>query len=709
MHRFSIPTVATASPYVPNRFERLPEMARNLWWTQDEIARNGFRRLAEIAGLPTLAPVLLLRRMPIEAWTRAEKDTKLIELYRGMLDRFHEEVSKPIEGCDEDPTVAYFSTEYGWHESFPIYSGGLGVLSGDHTKAASDLGLPLIGVGLFYGHGYFRQTVDIDGNQQHAYPALEADVLPVARVADKNGEPLFLSLEFPGREVIFGAWVAWVGRVPVLLLDTDIPQNSPGNRRITHLLYVQGREMRFCQEWLLGVGGVRLLRALGIDPDVWHLNEGHSAMLSLERISERMQEQNEPFDTARSRIAGNALFTTHTPVPAGNESFDSATAQPYLDLWAERCGAESDQARALGRVPGDGDRFNLTALALRTAAKSNGVSQLHGEVADRMWTDLLPVEGAVQNIESVTNGVHLPTWRGQSIARVCPVPGPSHDATFGPKPALQESLTDEALWQAHREQKERLWDDVLERLREQWGRHGAPPEHLDALEDKLGGDALTIGFARRFATYKRGDLLTRDVERLARLLGNKERPVRVLFAGKAHPADRPGQAMIRRICELSRNEAFHGKLWFLEGYDMRLGRRLVQGCDLWLNTPKRPMEASGTSGMKAAVNGALNLSIFDGWWCEGYDASHGWTIGPAKADAPASDDARDHEDLFRLLEEEIVPTYYDREEGGLPHAWIARMKGAMNSLSPRFSARRMVGDYRDRFYRPLADHPAIVT
>ena len=247
MARFSIPTVATASPYVPNRFERLPEMARNLWWTQDEIARNGFRRLAEIAGLPPLAPVLLLRRMPIEAWTRAEKDTRLIELYRGMLDRFHEEVSKPIEGCDEDPTVAYFSTEYGWHESFPIYSGGLGVLSGDHTKAASDLGLPLIGVGLFYGHGYFRQTVDIDGNQQHAYPALEADVLPVARVADTNGEPLFLSLEFPGREVFFGAWVAWVGRVPVLLLDTDIPQNSPGNRRITHLLYVQGREMRFCQ------------------------------------------------------------------------------------------------------------------------------------------------------------------------------------------------------------------------------------------------------------------------------------------------------------------------------------------------------------------------------------------------------------------------------------------------------------------------------
>jgi starch phosphorylase len=596
--------------------------------------------------------------------------------------------------------VAYFSTEFGLHASLGVYSGGLGVLSGDHCKAASDLGVPLVGVGLLYRSGYFRQTVDADGYQQHIYPDYDFARLPVLPVRAPEGGMLTVPVDLPGRVVQAAIWKVQVGLVPVLMLDTDIPLNDPADRSITGTLYVRGREMRLCQEIVLGIGGVRALRALDIAPAVWHVNEGHVAFLGLERARERVLH-GEGLNDALQWVSRTTVFTTHTPVPAGNESFDFALVRRYLAPWVEEVGCEPDEVLDLGTHNG---QFNLTVLAIRLSSQVNGVSRLHARVASAMWRHLFP-EGGEEPVEAVTNGVHTETWVGPEMrALYARHVDPDWEQRLLEPEAWEKvrQVPDAELWAAHRAQKERLIRFVRERLRVQGARHGRSPDELRDLERLLDPRALTVGFARRFATYKRAVLVLSDLERLRGILFDRERPVQMIFAGKAHPADREGQDLIRRLFMLTQEE-FRGRIVFLEDYDMEIGRTMVQGCDVWLNTPRRPQEASGTSGQKSPVNGGVNLSIRDGWWAEGFHPDVGWAIGSEEAGTdPAAQDLEDAESLYRLLEQEVVPRFYDSNGDGNRRAWVATMKSSIVSVVPHFSAHRMVRDYVERQYLPAA-------
>jgi starch phosphorylase len=600
--------------------------------------------------------------------------------------------------------IAYFCAEFGIHESMQIYSGGLGILAGDHCKSASDAALPFVAVGLLYRRGYFRQQIDADGHQEHAQPDLDPGQLPMRRARGRDGQPLDVSVEIADRTVVAAVWVAQVGRVPILLLDTDVPRNDPADRPITHILYVRGREMRLCQELVLGIGGVRALRALGIDPAVWHLNEGHSAFLLVERAREELAAQPSLSATeALRRVGRDAVFTIHTPVPAGNEVFDRALVTRALDRWFAEARVEPGQLLELGRSHTDAPDapFDMTAFVLRHAADANAVSQLHGATATETWQDL-----AGHPIRAITNGVHVPTWLGRPVRRLVQraigVPlgvdmnGPD---TLGGLP----DMNDEELWSAHLQQKREM-DGFLEgRLARQFARHGESPDALRSVRGVLDPDALLIGFARRFATYKRADLLFRDEERLARILSSVDRPVQIVIAGKAHPADRPGQQVIQRIFALSRSERLSGRVFIVEDYDMRIARFLVGGVDVWLNNPRRPMEASGTSGMKAAINGIPSVSILDGWWDEGYDGHNGWAIGDRVADGDdAQQDAADAAELYRLLEEEIVPRYFDRGPDGVPTGWVETMRASIASALWQFSTARMLSEYVDQLYLPAA-------
>ena len=684
-------------------------MAYNLWWTWSPEAHLLFHSIDPDRWVHYRNPIELLVDLEPERWHRVQSNPAFIRDYRGLIERFDSYVAP------EEPTwfqktypangagpIAYFSTEFGWHECLQIYSGGLGVLSGDQTKAASDLGLPFVGVGLMYKHGYFRQTVDADGQQQHFYPDYDLHRLPLLPVVGPGGKDLQVGVQFPGRTVWMRVWKADVGRVPVLLLDTDVPENHPADRPITSILYVRGREMRLCQEIVLGLGGFEVLKALGIVPAVWHMNEGHSALFSLPRIFEAMREASLPFDAALSEVSRSTVFTTHTPVPAGHETFETDLVRKYLAGWADRAGLDIETLLALGRA-GDQDdgSFNLTALALRCCDRVNGVSELHGKTAAEMWGGL-PGPGGQRQVEYVTNGVHLPTWIGPEMGRLLRERIGSRIEERVLDPGFADairSIPDDELWFAHCEQKRRLIEFLRDRMLQQLARHGHSPDRLRAVERLLDPQVLLVGFARRFATYKRADLLLRDFERLKRLGESAERPVQFLYAGKAHPADRPGQELIRRIWQAAQNGELNGRLLFIENYDMRIGRSLVQGVDLWLNTPQRPLEASGTSGMKAAINGGLNCSVLDGWWCEGYDPSHGWAIGATEdcGDGPERDEA-DAESLYRLLENEITSCYYRRDGNGLPVDWVRRMKEAIGTLCPRFCTQRMVREYTERFY-----------
>jgi starch phosphorylase len=590
--------------------------------------------------------------------------------------------------------------EFGIHGSLGTYSGGLGILAGDHCKAASDLGVPLVAVGLLYQSGYFRQTVDADGFQQHIYPNYDFARLPVRPVQGPHGGVLTVPIDLPGRVVQAAVWKAQVGLVPVLMLDTDIPLNDPADRPITGILYVRGREMRLTQEMVLGVGGVRALRALGIAPALWHMNEGHVAFLGLERAREKVQ-RGEGLQDALKSVVRNGVFTTHTPVPAGNETFDKELVKKYLGPWTQDVGCEMEDALALGS---DNGNFNLTALAIRVSSFVNGVSRLHGRVSSAMWRHLFP--GAPDTpVGSITNGVHTESWIGPEMRALYA----SHL-----DPSWEQYLLDPEfwkriwqvpnaeLWAAHRSQKERLIRFVRERLRSQNARHGQSPDDLRQIEGLLDPQALTIGFARRVATYKRAVLVLSNLERLRALLQSAKRPVQFLFAGKAHPADREGQDLIRRLVLLAQGE-LRGRLVFLEDYDIEMGRMLVQGCDAWLNTPRRPQEASGTSGQKCPVNGGVNVSILDGWWAEAFRGDNGWAIGDDREEgSPEAQDRKDAESLYGVLEEDVVPRFFERGEDGLPHRWIDTMKASIESVVPHFSAHRMVRDYVLEAYLPAA-------
>ena len=705
-----IPTLSPAGVRLPDKLSGLERLAYNLYWIWHPRVRVLFRRIDAGSWLRYRTPVPVVQAH--HNWSEVLDDIDLMAEYKTLLDQFDRYMENGSghwfqrQHGDAFPgPIAYFCAEYGLHESLGIYSGGLGVLAGDHLKAASDMALPFVGVGLLYRHGYFRQTIDADGHQEHAYPDYDPSRLPLRRVRDADGGPLHIPVELPGRTVWCAVWLAQVGRVPLLLLDTDIPDNDDADRPITHILYVRGREMRLHQEIVLGVGGVRALRALGIAPSVWHLNEGHSAFLLVERARELMAKGS-TLEEAYDQIKLNSVFTIHTPVSAGNERFEAGLvrtlAAPLLD------GPSIEETLLLGRgVDGDAGQFDMTAFSLRLTNGANAVSKLHAATANGTWSSVVD-----KPIAAVTNGVHPPSWVGEPYRRLFEQLGADMDH-FDDTARRQrfwerlDRVPDEQWWEAHQRQKLELAFFARRRLQSQFARLGESPRILEALSNALDPAVLTIGFARRFATYKRAALLFSDEERLARLIYNPERPVQIVFAGKAHPADRPGQRVIQDIFGRSRSPKLAGRVFVLEDYDMRIARYVVQGVDIWLNNPRRPLEASGTSGMKAAMNGIVNVSVLDGWWDEGYNGRNGWAIGEREQNPDeGAQDWADAQDLYRLLEEEIVPAYYDRENG-LPRGWMRLMKESIASTVWQFSTTRMLEEYVEQLYVPAA--PASAT
>ncbi|MCB9463874.1 MAG: alpha-glucan family phosphorylase [Candidatus Eisenbacteria bacterium] len=759
-----IRTAPVADIQIPVEFQGLYDLAYNLWWTWNRRAVRLFERIDPVRWSLDHNPVELLINVEPHRWDGLLMDAAFAAEYQAVVEEFESYMeqredtwfSRRYPDYEKGP-VAYFSTEFGWHECLSIYSGGLGILAGDHCKSASDLGIPFIGVGLMYKRGYFHQTIDADGHQQHHYEVFDFRRLPILPATTPSGRQVQVTVPLPGREVHLRIWKASVGRVPVLLLDSDVPQNHPADRPITSILYIRGREMRLCQEMLLGMGGVRALGTLGIEPGVWHLNEGHSALLVLERIDQELSKRGESGDDAFAASLGsirnNTVFTTHTPVPAGNESFDLDLVERYLAERAAEWKLSEATLRNLGAPDSNGKdtataaapaeqksvaagtdgiaaptpeeeggnrdfpspppppvpQFNLTAFAIRSSHFVNGVSELHGRVAQDLWQHVAGTPESERpdvSIGHVTNGVHAPTWIGPELNRLLGAHlgmGFAHNLDHPGFAEAVRNIPDQDLWTAHVEQKRRLIHEVRHRIREQFARHGRNPSVLRNVDSLLDEDTFTIGFARRFATYKRAALIFSQSDRLRDMLTNTDRPVQVLFAGKAHPADRPGQAIIQEIFQKSLGAEFAQRIVFLEDYDMRVGRHLVQGVDLWLNNPRRPLEASGTSGMKAALNGVLNFSVLDGWWCEGFDPSHGWALGEEKEYLdPVEQDREDAESLYRVLSEEIVPSYYDRDEAGVPHAWIGRMKEALAQLGPTFNTARMVREYVEKYYLPAS-------
>jgi starch phosphorylase len=710
-----VPVAPGASFTLPPKLEGLRRMAYNLWWSWHPRARVLFSRIDAGAYARYRNPVPVLAG-PV-AWSQLLENPAFMAEYTSILREFDLYMANGADhwfarehGRRLDGPIGYFCAEYGFHESLGIYSGGLGVLAGDHMKTASDMALPLVGVGLLYRKGYFRQTIDADGHQEHAYPDYDPAQLPIRRALDPLGAPLTVSVELLDRELQVAVWVVQVGRVPVLLLDTDVPDNDDSDRPITHILYVRGREMRLHQELVLGVGGVRALRALGLAPAVWHLNEGHSAFLLAERARE-LVAGGATFEDALAEVRRNSVFTIHTPVSAGNERFDAElvrrVAGPLL---------EGDGRPGTGGVPmspllelglgveRDASQFDMTAFSLRVTSGANAVSQLHGHTANATWQGVAPHE-----ILGLTNGVHTPTWLGQPIRDVIE----RHtDANFDAMDDAHsadrfwehiDAVPDEDLWEAHQRQKLELSIFARGRLRNQFARHGEAPAALEELEEVLDPGALTIGFARRFATYKRASLLFSDLDRLARMVWSQDRPLQVIFAGKAHPADRPGQGVIQDIFGRSRSPQLRGRVFIMEDYDIRIARFLVQGVDVWLNNPRRPLEASGTSGMKAAANGVLNMSVLDGWWDEGWTGDNGWAIGGRETNPDeGAQDWADAQDLYRILEQELIPAYYERDQDGVPTRFVQLMRNSIASTIWRFSTTRMLHEYVERLYLPAA-------
>jgi starch phosphorylase len=707
--RTSIPTLPVAEHRLPPKLEGLYRLAYNMYWSWHPEVRQLFVRIDRETWADFRSPVAVLRHQ--RDWTSLLNDPDFMVQYETVLREFdrymengHEHWFARVHGDELDGPVAYFCAEYGLQEALPIYSGGLGVLAGDHCKTASDMALPFVAVGLFYRRGYFRQSIDADGHQNHNYFNLDPARLPLLRAIDPLGEPAMVSVELPGRTVHAAVWLVQVGRVPLLLLDTDVPENDESDRPISHILYVRGREMRLHQELILGVGGVRALRKLGVSPSVWHLNEGHSAFMLAEQARELVAE-GATLEEAFAQVRQKAVFTIHTPVPAGNERFSADLVRELTAPEATAAGMDQEPILAMGLgVDGDAGQFDMTAFALRNTILANGVSQLHGHVANQTWTPITnhPIFG-------ITNGVHAPTWVGRNVRGVLSELGGDldHMETGTEADRCWERLNlvpDAELWAAHLQQKDALRKYATIKLRRQLARHGESPDVLAELDDILDPEVLTIGFARRMATYKRAALLFSDAERITRLITDPERPVQFVFAGKAHPADRPGQGVIQTIFEHSRSAALRGRVFMLEDYDMRVGRYLVQGVDVWLNNPRRPLEASGTSGQKAAMNGVINVSILDGWWDEGFHGDNGWAIGgrDPNPDEGAQDWA-DAQDLYRLLEEEIVPLWYERDSDGLPAGWLERMRRAAGTSLWEFSTTRMLEEYVERMYLPAAN------
>jgi starch phosphorylase len=695
--------------------QRLTALAQNLWWAWDEEASSLFRELDPVRWRECdHNPIVLLQQMPISQLEARASHLALHGRINHVYRRLQEYLrSKHTWGAQHASVlgarpVAYFSAEFGLHESLPIYSGGLGILAGDHLKSASDLGIPLVGIGLYYDQGYFRQRLDGDGWQHEDYIDVDSRLLPI-RPAVRDGTPLIVEIETRTGRLLARVWQITVGRITLLLLDTNVDGNSPEDLQLTDRLYGGDERIRIRQELVLGVGGARALAALGISPGVIHLNEGHSAFAALELISRRMTTEGIEMSEAMRRVAAQVVFTTHTPVPAGHDRFSAELVEEHLGPLRDVLGLSHDGMMAFGRVnPSDSsETFCMTVLALKSCRRANAVSSLHGHVSRSMWMPLYP--GLREDhvpIGHITNGVHVNSWLAPQMRQVYERHLGADWTSRSTEPDLLariEGVDDGELWEAHQTLKARLIDFTRRRAVQQAERRGEPATVVAQLRRALSLDALTVGFARRFATYKRANLLLQDLEALARLVNHPQMPVQVIFAGKAHPQDRPGKTVLQQIAQLTRDPAFLGKLVFIEDYDINVGRHLVQGVDVWLNNPRRPLEACGTSGQKVLLNGALNLSVLDGWWAEAYDGLNGFAIGMGETHSSTDvHDTRDASSLIGVLRDEVVRLYYDRDRDGLPREWIARMKRAIRTLGGRFSADRMVMDYVLKCYIPAA-------
>jgi glycogen phosphorylase len=706
----------TLDRFIAPAQERLWALARNLWWSWDHDAGSLFRDLDPVRWRElNQNPVSLLAELPL-----AKLESRAAELvlhgrinyaYRRLQEYLHADRTWGTRhaGVLRPSPVAYFSAEFGIHESLPVYSGGLGVLAGDHIKSASDLAIPLVGIGLFYGQGYFRQRLDKAGWQQEEY--LETDVaqLPLEVAIGKNGRPVTVQIETRGGPIHAKVWRVAVGRCDLFLLDSDVEGNSADDRTLTSRLYGGGARTRIRQELLLGVGGFRALTAMGITPGVLHLNEGHSGFAVLEAIRSRMVEEGIAFDSAVPRVSREVIFTTHTPVPAGHDRFDAEMIEEHLGPIRDGLGLSRESLMGLGREkPSDHqETFCMTVLGLRLSRRANAVSALHGEVSRAMWTGLCPGKPEDEvPIGHITNGVHVPSWLSPQMFRLYDrhlgTNWHEHSSDARTWEGI-ESVDDGELWETHLSLKSRLLGFVRRRALEQAERRGESLETLQRLATVLSPDALTIGFARRFATYKRANLILSDIESLALMVNDPKRPVQFVFAGKAHPNDEPGKRLLQQIAELMRNPRFGDRFVFVEDYDINVGRYLVQGVDVWLNNPRRPLEASGTSGQKVVLNGGLNLSVLDGWWAEAYDGRNGFAIGTGRTHLDVNvHDKRDAEDLHRALQDEVIPLFYQRDRDGLPRGWIKRMKRTIRTLGWRFNADRMVMDYTQKCYVPAA-------
>lgn len=706
----------TVLPHLPERLQALQKLAYNMAWCWNHDAISLFRRIDDDRfEAVENSPVKLLGAIDQARLEQLLHDDGFL----AHMDRVEQQLDhymtaptwfQETYGDDKPCRIAYFSAEFGIHESIPIYSGGLGVLAGDHLKAASDLGVPLIGVGLMYREGYFRQYLNVDGWQQERYPENDFFNLPLIPELAADGSPLMVGVPLPGREVWSRVWRIQVGRVPLYLLDTNIARNSQEDRGITGQLYGGDHDMRVRQEMVLGIGGVRALRALGKEPTVCHMNEGHSAFQSLERIRGLMEQDSLDFPTAREVVTAGNSFTTHTPVPAGNDVFPTQLIEHYFSSYLPLLKIDRNEFLGLGRQdPRDqSEGFCMTVLAIRLANTTNAVSKLHGQVSRKMWRNIWPdLPEAEIPIFSITNGVHTRSWLSMEMIQL-------FDRYLGiqweDRPTDHsiwkrvEMIPDAEFWRTHERRRERLVAFSRRRLKDQLKRRGAPPAEVARADEVLDPEALTIGFARRFATYKRGTLIFRNLERLAAIINNKDRPVQIIFAGKAHPRDHGGKELIAEILHVARRPEFRRRIVFLEDYDMNVARHMVQGVDIWLNNPRRPLEASGTSGMKASCNGGLNLSVLDGWWVEGYNQDNGWAIGAGEeyTDLHYQDDVESRA-IYDLMEQEIVALFYNRSSDGVPRGWLKATKRAVSTVSPVFNTNRMVQEYVERCYWPSAE------
>ena len=708
----------TVNPQLPKRIEKLSEISNNLWWSWNTEFLRLFKTIDnDLWETCEKNPVKFLKQVSQERLEAVSKNVEFLKEYDKLARQFEDYMNSKNTWFannyseNKNDLIAYFSAEYGLDRTIPIYSGGLGILSGDHLKSASDLGIPLVAVGLLYKNGYFHQKINGYGDQETEYINIELSNLPINPVKDKNGEDLIIYVKFPKRRLYLKVWQINVGRIKLYLLDSDIEKNNPEDRDVTLRLYGGDQEMRIRQEIVLGMGGTNLLtRALGLNPTIYHMNEGHSAFLILELIKNIIKEKQVSFDVARDIASSKTVFTTHTPVPAGNDIFPLDLVDKYFkDFWP-RLGLDREEFLRLGMKPSQilEPGFNMGILALKVAGKKNGVSKLHGAVSRELFGDVWPDIAANESpITYVTNGIHTCSWLSPKLKELYNkylMPYWQDNIHEDKVWEKINNIPDKTLWETHQDRKEKLLKLVKDNTTQRLRRSGYSYEEINEITSKLNPNALTIGFARRFATYKRATLIFKDLERITQILNNSEKPVQLIFAGKAHPADKEGQDLIKRIHEISMMPQFKGKIFLLENYNIAMSQYLVSGVDVWLNNPRRPMEASGTSGQKASVNGVINFSVLDGWWAEGYNQENGWTIGTnAEYNSYEEQDIADSQSMYRTLEDKIIPTYYNKNEEGISPKWIRIMKNSIISTGGKYSTARMLVDYTNNLYMPLCN------